>query len=265
MLGIAIFHTNSAFTALIAASAAAALTLSPAGVGAQTVGAALAALSAFSTASGETAPPPWRPVGLPAGKAPMSTMAADRSVDPGRTVLRLASQASYGTLVHDLSPPRPPAAGTSLVWRWRLEQPLAQADLRTRAGDDAALKVCVLFNQDLAHLSFAERNLLRLARTVTGEALPSATLCYVWDPQLPAGTVLANAYTRRMRWMVVDGSASPLGQWRSHQRVVADDFQRAFPGESATTPPMTAILVGADADNTGGRSLAYIGDITLTP
>jgi hypothetical protein len=221
-------------------------------------------LAAFSAGRGDAPPPAWRAVGLPGGKVPLSAMLLDHRLVPGAAVLRLASTASYGTLVHDL-PLLPAQPQTALAWRWRLDQPVPGADLRQRAGDDAAVKLCVMFDQPLSRLSLGERSLLRLARTVSGEALPAATLCYVWDPQLPAGTVLANAYTRRMRWLVVDGSDSPLGQWREHRRPIAADFQRAFGDESPSTPPMTAVVVGTDSDNTGGRSLAFVGDVKLSP
>lgn len=220
------------------------------------------ALSAFSSASGDTAPPPWRVVGLPPGKAPLARITL-AEVD-GTRVARLAPDASYGTLVHDIAP-WTPTAGATLAWRWRLDQPLAAANLRSKEGDDAALKLCVMFDLPLDALALGERTLLRLARSVSGEKLPAATLCYVWDVSLPPGTVLPNAYSRRVRFMVVDGTASVPGTWRSHQRVLAADFLRAFGDETQQVPPAVAVVVGADADNTAGRSLGYIGDLKITP
>ena len=35
--------------------------------------------------------------------------------------------------------------------------------------------------------------------------------------------------------------------------------------ESDTLPPLLAILVGSDADNTGGHSLGYVDDVRLEP
>ncbi|MBX3653024.1 MAG: DUF3047 domain-containing protein [Ramlibacter sp.] len=220
------------------------------------------ALTPFSEATGPAPPPPWRAAGLPGGKVPLSSIRL-AELD-GRRVARLAAEGSYGTLVHDVAA-WVPSPGATLAWRWRLDQPLAHADLRTREGDDAALKVCVLFDMPLSALPFGERTLLRMARAVSGEPLPAATLCYVWDTSLPAGTTLPNAWSRRVRWHVLDGPASPVGQWRAHQRNLRDDFLQAFGQESATVPPITALLIGADADNTGGRSLGYVGDLRLAP
>jgi hypothetical protein len=220
------------------------------------------ALSAFSSASGDQPPAPWRVVGVPGGKVPLTTYAI-ADID-GRKVLRVEANKSYGNLVHDLSLVHA-EAGARLRWRWRLDEPLRGADLRRREGDDSPLKVCALFDMPLDKVGLIERSLLRLARGVSGEKLPSATLCYVWDSALPAGTLLANAYTARVRNIVVNSGEQRLGQWVSHDRDLAADFQRAFGEESNTLPPLQAVLVGGDADNTGGRSLGWVGDVTLSP
>ncbi len=122
-----------------------------------------------------------------------------------------------------------------------------------------------MYDMALEKVPFIERSLLRIARSVSGELLPAATVCYVWDAALPAGTALANAFSKRVRTIVVDGAEQPPGAWRSHERLIQADFLRLFGDESSSVPPVIAIAVGADSDNTGGRSLAYIADIRLNP
>ena len=220
------------------------------------------ALTPFSSASGDQPPAPWRVVGVPGGKIPLTTYGlADLD---GSKVLRVEAIKSYANLVHPLAG-SVPDAGSRLRWRWRLDEPLRGANLRRRDGDDSPLRVCALFDMPLDKLGLIERNLLRFARGATGEKLPSATLCYVWDNALSPGTLLANAYTARVRMIVVNSGEQRLGQWISHDRDLAADFKRAFGEESDTLPPMQAVLVGGDADNTGGRSLGWVGDVTLAP
>ncbi len=217
-------------------------------------------LQPFSSAASDALPAPWRLVGLPKGKAPLAQI--EMATLGGERVLKLATDKSYGTALHELKPVVL-GVGSMLKWRWRLEQPIAAADLKVKEGDDAPLKVCAMFDMPLDKLKFLERNLLRLARSISGEKLPAATLCYVWDHKLPVGTELPNAYSPRLRFVVLDSGDKKLGQWIMHERDLAADLQRAFGHEFVTPPPLIAVVVGADSDNTQGASLAYLGDIDL--
>ena len=135
-------------------------------------------------------------------------------------------------------------------------------DLRRRDGDDAALKVCVLWDLPLERVPFVERQLLRLARSKTGEALPAATVCYVWDRQIAVGSTVPNPYSRRMRYLVL--RSGDAGRWQEERRDVAADFLTLFGDESGSAPPVIGVAVGADADNTQGRSLAFVADPVLS-
>ena len=224
---------------------AAALLLATLGAGALAAPAALAPL----------ADPPWRFAGLPEQTLPKTRF--DVVDIDGKRALRVASNGSYGNLVH----PVDSAAGT-LSWSWRVEQPVAGADLRRKEGDDTALKICVMFELPLAALPFWERQKMALARSLSGENLPAATLCYVQDGAFPPGTVLPNAYTSRLRWWVL---RAPSATWHSETRDLKADFVRAFGDDSQTVPRLTAVVVGADTDNTGGQALGDIADVRLEP
>ncbi len=220
---------------------------------------AATALHAFSGAAEGPPPSPWRVVGLP-GNAKKPLTQFDIVQLGAERVLRVHADHSYANLTHALGPH---TTGHILHWRWRLDQPIVSADLHTKGGDDTPIKVCALFDLPLDHLGFVDRNLLRLARSASGEHLPGATLCYVWDQKLATGTELPNAFTKRMRYLVLDSANSPLHQWVSHARDLHADFLQSFGTESSTVPPLLAIVVGADADNTGESSLAYVGDVSL--
>ncbi len=238
------------------------------------VAAQSAPLPLFSTSNVSVPPAPWRITGLPGQGKTRETKVPTTPVAPisrfditavdGQKVLRVQTDSSYGNLVHALPGVNLPEK-TQLSWRWRLDQPLVNADLRQKRGDDSPLKVCLLFDVPLAKLSFVDRSVLSFARSVSGEKLPSATLCYVWDHALATGTLLNNAYTSRVRMLVLNSGDKSLGQWVTHQRDVAADFKLAFGRESEDLPALDGVLVGADSDNAGGQSLAYVGDITLRP
>ncbi len=216
-------------------------------------------LAPFASAGGTVLNPAWQLTGLPKNKAPLTEF--EPTTRNGEAVLTLRTQASYGVLTHNWQDPAPEFLG----WRWQLAQALTGADIKSKAGDDAALKVCVMFDQALADIPLLQRAALGLARTATGQALPSATLCYLWDSRYPAGTRGPNPYSARVRFMVLNGSESATGQWASQRRRVADDFALLFGQESKVMPPITAIAVGADSDNTQGNSLGYLAQLRWLP
>ncbi|KGH03472.1 hypothetical protein P608_25200 [Comamonas thiooxydans] len=152
-----------------------------------------------------------------------------------------------------------------MQWRWRVDQLIDKADIKTRAGDDAALKLCISFDFDKSQLSFGERAKLRLGKISTGEDIPAETLCYVWDNKQPTGTVMHNAFTHRMRYIVLQSGSTHKGQWMAEQRNLASDYLHAFGDESQAMPTIIGVTVSADSDNTHGEGLAYMGDIRLLP
>lgn len=213
-------------------------------------------------ASGTAPPAPWRVVGLPKQKKPFTAFGI-ASVD-GRRALRVEADLSYGNLVHPLR--AEPGGYRRLSWRWRVEKLNEVADLREKGGDDTTVKVCALFDLPLDKVPFAERQLLRMARSASDEAVPSATVCYVWDARLPAGTELPSAFTGRLRYVVLQGGTAKVGQWVAERRDLAADFLRLFGRESGgELPALIGIAVGADADNTQQRSVAYVADLALEP
>jgi hypothetical protein len=204
-------------------------------------------------------PSPWVISGLPPGRG--GTLPLTRfepAADGAGAVLNVTATASYGVLSHPLQPAQPLTDGVRMAWRWQIVQPVAGADVRTKAGDDAPLKVCVALDVPRARLGWFNRSLLALAESVTGAKLPTATLCYVWDAALPVGTVLPNIYTDRVRLWVVASGAQAVGRWESFERHLASDVRHAFGAEAEPLPAVTAVVIGADADNTGQQGRAML-------
>jgi hypothetical protein len=215
----------------------------------------------FSSMAAGPVAAPWRVVGLPSQKMALTRFAIVRIGDT--PVLRLRSDASYGNLVFDMAGASLPS-GAMLRWHWQLERAPERTDLRRKDGDDAPLKVCALFDMPLQGMSFGEQARLRMARAMSGEALPSATLCYVWDRQLPVGTELPNIFSARVRYLVASQGMARPGQWQAIERNLGSDFLRAFGHETLVVPPLLALAVGADTDNSGSSSLGYVGDLRLS-
>lgn len=208
--------------------------------------------------AGDTPPAPWHVVGLPQQTKPYTRFSVV-TVD-GQRALRVQADLSYGNLVHQLNED---VGKHRLSWRWRVDTPLPASDLRRKEGDDTPIKVCAMFDLATSAVPFVERQVLRVARLRSSEPLPSASVCYVWDAHLPPGTVLDNAFTRRIRYIVLRGPETPLHTWVNEQRDVWADLLKVFAGEAEAVPPLVGVGIGADADNTQGHSVAHVASITL--
>ena len=219
-----------------------------------------AAIATFSSAAAGQPPAAWKFAGLP-NKTPTKFSIVDLD---GAKVLKVEAESSYGNLVHAMKAQI--GERSTLSWRWRVDKLIDEADLRTRGGDDSPAKVCVFFDFDASKLSLGERTKLSIARNTAGQDVPAQALCYVWDNKLAEGSGAANAFTKRIRFIVLESGTGKLGQWVAQRRTIAADYQRLFGDESeGKLPTVVGIAVAADADNTQGHSVAYFGDVGLTP
>jgi hypothetical protein len=204
-------------------------------------------------------PAPWHFVGLPSRYAVPAAQFDIAEIDSTK-VLRVSANKAYGNMVHDWTGPL-----ESIKFRWRLDIPLLKADLKSRKTEDIALKVCLSFDLPVEQIPAAERATFKLAQFFSRDKLPTATLCYVWAHAEAVGSELASPYTGRVRYIVLNTGENPLVTWQEHQRDVKADYSKTFGAQSQNKPAVTAIIVGADSDNTLGSSLGYIADIVVRP
>lgn len=206
--------------------------------------------------AGVALPAQWQPTNLPGIERHTRYSLVD---DGGVTVLRAESDRSMSSLLRRVD--IDPANQSWLQWRWRVDKLVEKASLDSRERDDFATRLYVLFDFDIAQLSFLERTKIRIARALYGGDLPLAALCYVWATSEPIGTSAWNAFTDRVRVIVVSSGREHLGQWLDIERDLARDYRAAFGGKP---PRITGIVIASDSDNTGGQALAFFGDIRLS-
>jgi hypothetical protein len=180
--------------------------------------------------------------------------------DGSRRVLQVHSAAAASTWIARLSGDTP--ARPLLEWQWKVSRALAGSDLGSKDGDDYAARVYVLFDLPSERLSLGDRLRIAAARALSDAELPAAALCYVWGRAQPAGTSGWNPYTDRLRMFVVDSGDAFAQQWRSVRRDLRADWEAAFGG---AMPPITAVAVGADTDNTADSVQAWFTDLVLAP
>jgi hypothetical protein len=127
--------------------------------------------------------------------------------------------------------------------------------------DDSPARIVLVFDGDRSRFTPAEAMMSELARTLTGEEMPYATLMYVWCNRRAPGEVITNPRTSRIRKMVVESGATNLGRWLDYERDVRADYIRAF-GE----PPgaLRGVAIMTDSDNTRSVTRAWYGAVRLS-
>lgn len=210
--------------------------------------------------AGQALPKEFRIVTLPKVAKNSFTLVADE----GKTVLRVDSDNSAGSLYIPLTAPAADAAGVGskavLQWRWKVNRLLDKADMEDKLEDDHSARVYVFFDVPLASLSFAERSKIKIARMVAGVDVPTAALCYVWDNKHRIGYKAWSPYTQRLRKIVLQSGPGHVGEWMTESRDVYADFREAFGFDA---PAVTSIAIGNDSDNTNERVTAWFGDISF--
>jgi len=202
----------------------------------------------------------WHEVQFPA-KSP-TLYALDTQAPPDgsgqRTALKADAQESASMLRTSVRVE--PAQLSQVSFSWLVPALIDKADMAQRDFDDSPVRLVLAFEGDRSTFSPKNAMLNELARLVTGEEMPYATLMYVWSNQRPVGSVIHNPRTDRIRKIVVESGTQGLEQWRNYERDIRADFEHAF-GEAPGA--LVGIGVMTDSDNTRSNTVAWYGPIAL--
>ncbi len=183
----------------------------------------------------------WHEQGFPLTRPTLYTV--EPASPAGPPVLRVTSVNANRALLRPVRVTRPTHA--RLNWRWKIAAPLPTDPVRhaerTRAGDDYAARVFVVFERS---------------------ALPTRTVAinYVWAAHEPVGATYPSPYTDRVRMIVLRSGAASAGAWQGESRDVLADYRAAF-GRDAREVHGVALMV--DTDNTGVSATAWFDAVTL--
>jgi hypothetical protein len=199
---------------------------------------------------------PWVHQQFP-GKSPTEFHYARKDGRDALAVLASSSASMVRRKVHI----EPDELGT-VRFSWMVPQLMAQADLASRDADDSPVRLVLAFEGDRSRFSQRDQLLNELARTLTGEPMPYATLMYVWCNKREPGTVVKSPRTDRIRTLVLESGARRLNRWLDYERDIRADYERAF-GE----PPGALVAIGimTDSDNTRSVARAWYGPVQLRP
>jgi hypothetical protein len=177
----------------------------------------------------------------------------------GRLALHaVADSASSGlSCAVNIDPRRTPW----LRWEWRVDTVHEKASVADDITEDTPARIVIAFEGDMSKLKLRDRMFFEQVELFTNNELPYATLTYVWDGQLPVGSVLPYARSERIRYDVVESGSAHAGRWMRYERNVLDDYQRVF-GEGV---PGHIVSVGVltDSDDLKNHAEAWYGDISL--
>jgi hypothetical protein len=154
------------------------------------------------------------------------------------------------------------AKSTPMIrFKWRVGNLIDSSDPKVKEGDDYAARIYVTFAYDPARASLKEKTENAFARTLYGETPPHAALSYVFTHKAKLGEIITSPFTARVKKIVVDADPASVGQWKSFERNIYEDYKRAF-NEEPTRVSGVAIMV--DTDNTGEKAKARFGDVSLS-
>ena len=160
-------------------------------------------------------------------------------IENGRVVVKATSHATASGLIKEIR--FNPAIYRHLRWSWKIEHTIKGGDERSKAGDDYAARLYVVFPGRF----FWQMKAIN----------------YIWANILPKGESIPNPYTAGNMMIAVESGPAEAGQWITEERDIVADYRSLF-GEDPEEA--TAIAIMTDTDNTGGIATAWYGEITLS-
>ncbi|MDP2819109.1 MAG: DUF3047 domain-containing protein [Polaromonas sp.] len=198
--------------------------------------------------------PAWQHYKLP-GKQPSQFSYVRKD---GRDAM-VAHSTSSASMVRQAVRIEPDELG-SVRFSWKVPNLIAQADMALREMDDSPVRIVLAFEGDRSKFSGKNAMLSELARALTGEEMPFATLMYVWCNSRQPDSVIVNPRTDRIRKLVVESGTGKLRQWVDYERNIRADYEKAF-GE--TPGALVGIGIMTDSDNTRSTIQAWYGPVTV--
>lgn len=177
----------------------------------------------------------------------------------GQKVIHARTKNSASLLVTRLD--NKTAKDLKIKWRWKVRNIYQAGDANSKSGDDYPARIYIAFAFDPASSTFLEKLKYNAANALTENTLPGSALNYIWANKLPIGQIVTNPYSDQTKMIAVQSGEALIGQWVDYARDIAADYQAAF---GRKPPPIVAIGIMSDSDNTGETAEAWYGDIQIS-
>lgn len=205
--------------------------------------------------SGTELPDGWKELKL--GKAASTTYKLVEH--EGAVVVQATSDGAASGLIREVS--IDPQEYPILNWDWKITNVLDEADWTEKEGDDFAARILVTFDYDLKELPLGERLKYKTLKLLGYKDIPLRALNYVWSNNAPAGATTSSAYTDWVTLIALQSGEQHVNTWKKESRNLYNDYIEAF-GEAPGA--ITGVAIMTDTDDTGGSTMAYFGDITVS-
>ncbi len=176
--------------------------------------------------------------------------------DDGRPALEARSRDAASALRRAVS--IDPVELPWVSWTWRVDRSVPGADITRKDADDCAARVMLLYRYEPSRANFIDRARFESARGIHGEYPPWAMLVYAWTEDERDEPFIESPYSDRVRVVPVRTGDAGSGRWQIECRNHLEDYRRAF-GEEP--PPIEAIAIMVDTDNTGASVTARFGSL----
>jgi len=127
-----------------------------------------------------------------------------------------------------------------LSWRWKINNIHPKGNSQTKAGDDYAARIYVVFPHWFTPMT--------------------RSINYIWANKLPKGSHTPSPYTANSVMLATQSGPENSGHWITERRNVWEDYREIF-GEDP--PTVGAIAIMTDSDDTGGSAIAWYDDIRI--
>ena len=158
--------------------------------------------------------------------------------EDGHTVVHASSRNAASGLIRKFR--FQPSRYRFLRWTWKISHTIEGGDERSKAGDDYAARVYVVF---------PGRYFWQMK-----------AINYIWANKLAKGSSTSSSYAGNSKMIAVESGNARAGQWLAEERDLFADYRFLF----GTDPPEAdAIAIMTDTDDTGGSAEAWYGEIFL--
>jgi hypothetical protein len=179
--------------------------------------------------------------------------------DSTMTYLKMISQSSASGLIykHHYNPNEYPI----LTWRWRVENIIYDADGKTKSGDDYAIRIFVMFDDDSVEISFWTSIRNSAIKLLYGTEPPETSLCFVWANIIYDDKYFDNPYSETVKMIPVEMGKSKTKNWYTHNVNISNLYREIF---NRSCPTSAKIAIMSDTDNTGSNTLVYLDYIKVS-